>query len=627
MIDFTKIKIGLVVVCFNILLLNSLKAQTEWNYRDDNWLMIHWSMLKFNDSTENPKAVFLKDSIFPLQYNDSEFSLFGHYQSSLNHKETGDLQLALIGNFVHFQRHLVDHKFHFLEQDTFINWLGYAQVPFFMEIKEDTYMLITTGYNPDFWYYFLNPEVKNPYTCFNNGVSFYNYPFWYYHIFERTANGHFNIVEKNNLFLKDKRMGARLSAARHANGKDWWLLMQTVHCNNQPGGEIYRFLVKDGEISAPHIIPADNELYGFRDDVGRIIFSHDAEKVIFTSMHGQVDVYDFNRCNGDITFLSSLGYNPTSTFLNSPSDDSLKIHGIYGASLSPNNRFLYVNNTALLNSDLFNPFCDSLFIYRFDLHDLGKREVLIQMKACDTLAFGHMNTAPNRKIYMSHLRYEQKMLQPDNPYWDSSMAYMPAIVNPDEEDINDVIFDLEHLYLGDSAKMSGSLPYFVNHLGALPVYQTGAIQDTLQACYGDTIQLGKDPIDNITYEWQELNIQEGRHEANPEITAIHSGLYTVRLEEVGVERFSCTERIDSVFVKVENCYIPEEKDPMILPTIVEASGTYTILNLREKLRFEVFNLLGQRIFQENNYSNNWQLSGISRGMYLYRLHLEDGEVQ
>ncbi|TVR81969.1 MAG: hypothetical protein EA412_02370, partial [Chitinophagaceae bacterium] len=541
------------VVSITLLPKSNLNAQTEWNYYDGTWLINNWSVLKFTDENSKPETFLLKDSILPSQIDNQLYYTLGHAPPTLNNKE-GDLELILLnggGNLT--AKHLVDHHFQLIEHDTFTvilndtfnltNWIGSIQYPFFLKINPDKYMLITAGWNPDIIWL---PE-DNPYLCKNTVhdvshiVNSPNCAFWYYHIVERKNNGEFVVSKQNQLFLKDYRMGCRLGAARHANGRDWWLLMHTTRCDDICGDKIYRFLIQDGKIKEPDILQGANQLCGVRDDAGKILFTHDAEKVIFSSVSGQIDVYDFKRCTGDLDFSVSLGYNPTFQ-LTSPNDDSLKLHGIYGRTITENNRYLYVNNTAIYTHSQFNPYCDSLVIYRYDLQEPGKREVLIRKKACDTLAFGQIQTGPDGNIYMSPFRYNFGVLQPTNSYWDSTLAYMSAITNPEAADISDVTFDKQYIYLGDSAKTFGTLPFFANHLSALPIYQAESLQDTIFACEGDTIQLGKDPIDNIIYEWQELNALQGRYEANPKIPVYNSGYFTVRLEETGSKRFSCTER-------------------------------------------------------------------------------------
>ena len=137
--------------------------------------------------------------------------------------------------------------------------------------------------------------------------------------------GHGEVLSKNQPIINDI-LGWELAATKHANGRDWWLLMQERNTNCY-----YRVLVND---SGVHALP-DRTCGGMNineDMLGGACFSPDGSKYIYLSVFGGANVFDFDRCSG---MLSNPVYIPIPVL-----GDSGWI--TYGVAISPNNRFLYV---------------------------------------------------------------------------------------------------------------------------------------------------------------------------------------------------------------------------------------------------------------------------------------------
>lgn len=137
--------------------------------------------------------------------------------------------------------------------------------------------------------------------------------------------GHGEVVEKNKILINDT-LGWELAATKHANGRDWWLLMQKRNTNCY-----YRVLITSNGIN---VLP-DRTCGGISvssSKIGGACFSPDGSKYVYLSVFGGASVFDFDRCSG---MLSNPVYIPIPVL-----GDSGWI--TYGVAISPNNRFLYV---------------------------------------------------------------------------------------------------------------------------------------------------------------------------------------------------------------------------------------------------------------------------------------------
>ena len=130
------------------------------------------------------------------------------------------------------------------------------------------------------------------------------------------------VVSKNQPILVDDLNVGRLTAVRHANGRDWW-----VFCHKTDTNIFYRLLVTpagvsiDGTQAIGSLRPPEN---------GQACFSPDGSKFAYYWGESDLDIFDFDRCTG--LFSDSV-------FV--PIDD---YDGEGGVAFSPNGRFLYVSS-------------------------------------------------------------------------------------------------------------------------------------------------------------------------------------------------------------------------------------------------------------------------------------------
>jgi len=188
------------------------------------------------------------------------------------------------------------------------------------------------------------------------------------------------ILEKNALILSDTFDFGKLTAVRHANGRDWWIAIQEYYAN-----QYYLILLTPEGIS----VESSQTLGPSRPTgLGQAVFSPDGKKyVLFSTISVQdgqfVDVYDYERCSGQFDNHISIIYNDTA------------FSG--GVAISPNSRFLYVSSNR--------------YVYQYDLEseDIeASREVVAVYDgflAPDpfplSVKFFLCQLAPDNKIYIS----------------------------------------------------------------------------------------------------------------------------------------------------------------------------------------------------------------------------------
>jgi len=188
------------------------------------------------------------------------------------------------------------------------------------------------------------------------------------------------VLEKNTLILSDTFDFGKLTAVRHANGRDWWIALQEYSVNRY-----YLMLLSPEGVS----VESSQTLGPPRPTgLGQAVFSPDGRKyVLFSTISVQegqfVDVYDYERCSGQLDNHISITYNDTA------------FSG--GVAISPNSRFLYVSSNR--------------YVYQYDLEaeDIEASRVVVAVYdgflAPDPFAlpvkFFLCQLAPDNKIYIS----------------------------------------------------------------------------------------------------------------------------------------------------------------------------------------------------------------------------------
>ena len=183
------------------------------------------------------------------------------------------------------------------------------------------------------------------------------------------------IVEKKNVvFGKGIFRQGGLTACKHANGRDWWVVMG-LHNSNR----YFTYLFTPDSIFGPFVQSIGPAYYG-PFDLPYSKFSQDGSKYATACISGPILIMDFDRCTGDFS-------NPDTLF-NETCLPPSSCNGATSLEFSTNGRLLYVTNTLVINQyDLSsdNPQQDSIAICVDSTSDVVKNDML--------------QLAPNGKLY------------------------------------------------------------------------------------------------------------------------------------------------------------------------------------------------------------------------------------
>lgn len=140
-------------------------------------------------------------------------------------------------------------------------------------------------------------------------------------------NGKGKVIEKDIPLVEGSLAYGGLVAVKHANGKDWWIVVSDLSSNNFHILRLSKQGIIDTFSQTIGIIP---NLMG--EGYGQVVFSPDGSKMYRTNPYNPVMVYDFDRASGIFTNFSTIDYDY---------GDDMK--GEICCIISPNNRFLYLS--------------------------------------------------------------------------------------------------------------------------------------------------------------------------------------------------------------------------------------------------------------------------------------------
>lgn len=206
---------------------------------------------------------------------------------------------------------------------------------------------------------------------FNTGASTQ----LYYSIIDMSLNnGLGGVISKNLILLTDSMVPGRITACRHANGRDWWIIVHKLHST-----DLFEFLYTPDGITGPFV----QSLATWRDFyLGQSSFSLQGDKFAYYEASYDLDIADFDRCSGDFTNQIHIDIN-----------DSFPAAG--GVAFSPSGRYLYASSISYLYQyDLWSTNIDSsrIVVGVYDgFYDSNGNGTYFYLQAL----------APDGKIYMS----------------------------------------------------------------------------------------------------------------------------------------------------------------------------------------------------------------------------------
>jgi hypothetical protein len=249
------------------------------------------------------------------------------------------------------------------------------------------------------------PNSHNLYYVLHQRATSLYYPMvpseLYYSIVDMTAeNGRGRVISSRNRLSNNTTFSnGKVTATRHANGRDWWIVQWAADY-----AWYYTFLLTPQGIQdkGQHTINT-----ALPPGLGQAVFSPDGSKYAtitsevwlpITHERVRIDNYDFDRCEGIMSRRAAPMYIEESGI----GGDTLGAFAI-GCSISPNSRYLYITRIASYTQSKY---------YQYDLYAANIAASRLVVAEYDgfidpdfqpvghTLSWTHQ-LAPDGKIYIS----------------------------------------------------------------------------------------------------------------------------------------------------------------------------------------------------------------------------------
>ncbi len=246
------------------------------------------------------------------------------------------------------------------------------------------------------------PDDTSKYYVFSVGVTT-DPGLWFSEVDMNLNNGQGAVTQKNVQLLNFLMVDC-ITAIRHGNGRDWWLMVRKSTFNTQTSNNTwYLFLISPSGITA---MPVQNVGTLNGTNSGKLSVNTEGNQFAFTGLGGLLEIYNFDRCTGVV-------YNSTN-IENVPSLPPYPY--FFSNEFSPNGRFLYVTSST-------NPI-SRLWQYDTWAPNIFASKTLIWQTSLPPYTIGALKRGPDDKIYLScawiqsngwnYYPYDSTMYYPEN---------------------------------------------------------------------------------------------------------------------------------------------------------------------------------------------------------------------
>ena len=195
----------------------------------------------------------------------------------------------------------------------------------------------------------------------------------FYSIIDIAGDNGFGAVTSKNNQINNYDFCDAMTAVKHGNGRDWWVILKNYSDNADY--IFYEYLVTPDTIEERIIQAGVNS----NTNLGTLSFSKDGNKLAFVSFRGLIEIFDFDRCTGDFSNVKIVHPQWASNYAE-----------YFGVAFSPNGNLLYISDSNEMSS-----------LFQFDLTSSNiwaSRETLATITTT-RYAGGNLKLGPDNKIY------------------------------------------------------------------------------------------------------------------------------------------------------------------------------------------------------------------------------------
>jgi gliding motility-associated-like protein len=320
----------------------------------------------------------------------------------------------------------------------------------------------------------------------------------------------------------------KMAITRHANGKDWWILI-----HEHPGNNFHSFLIDENGVNSTPVttsigVDVDWDVAATR---GYLRFSHDGNLVAsaYTSAVNLVELFHFDNETGQLSNLISLS----------------GFHHPFGIEFSPDNSKLYVG-TAIYG---MGGVADTL--YQYDISNYNETSIMnskVQIATSGPENFGSIQLGPDLKIYLSRQDFD----------------FVSCIEFPNEIGLA-CNFIEEAIDLNGNASTK-SLPVFTQS------YLNPADFSFENACAGAEVQFtltNEFNVESVFWDFGDGNTSSLTH---PTHTYSSAGTYNVVLEVTATDGTIYTDNRNIEINPLPTVLFPNPPDVSVSQTAVVLTG-------------------------------------------------------
>jgi Secretion system C-terminal sorting domain len=291
------------ILIFFLLCTNALFSQDKSGYQ---WILLNHNYIDFRNNP--PKVGIIQPNPF---HNAGEFG------TTICNKY-GELMFQTGGCYIS------NKKFDIMKNGDTINSLYTLRGWCIVNQGDGTFPLhqssIALPYpNKDSFYISFNLDFEK---LLPNVLPIPNHVF--YHVIDmKKENGLGEVVEKKKIAIKDTLTRGYLTATRHSNGVDWWLIASKIKSNCF---FVLRITENGVSLFAKQCIGDTSEVFDFG---GAATISPNGKKYVKTFHRDSIFLYDFDNSTGLLSNFKKLKGPDTTSFGQ-------------GVQFSANNRYLYL---------------------------------------------------------------------------------------------------------------------------------------------------------------------------------------------------------------------------------------------------------------------------------------------
>ncbi|MBK7886296.1 MAG: T9SS type A sorting domain-containing protein [Bacteroidetes bacterium] len=236
----------------------------------------------------------------------------------------------------------------------------------------------------------------------------------HYSIINYKANNDSGIVIQKNIQLRYEPAFDGLTAVRHGNGRDWWLIFKKWdNVSFTPSNSFYIYKIDQSGI----VLDSVQNIGPFHTTGGgAALFNSTGNLFYFIDWRGAIFKYDFDRCNG--LFSNPLIIEPE------------RLQGPYpyyfSCALSSDETKLYVTSYAHANPGSL----DTLYQYDLTAANIGSTRTPVYTLPNSSIGMGMLKLAPDNKIYLAGMDENFWYPYPDTAYTQYN-THLSVINQPD----------------------------------------------------------------------------------------------------------------------------------------------------------------------------------------------------